>query len=41
MKNLIVQKQEGQGHTDEFSWNLTKVILHEYICEEEILFKVY
>jgi hypothetical protein len=39
MKNLIVQKKKGQGHTNEFSWNLIKVILNEYICGEEILFK--
>jgi hypothetical protein len=41
MKNLIVPKQKGQGHTNEFSWNLTIVILHEYICGEETLFKRY
>jgi hypothetical protein len=28
-------KQEGQGHTHRFSWNLIEVMLI-YICEEEI-----
>jgi len=34
-------KQEGQGHTNRFSWNLIEVVLLIYICEEEIFVHKY